>query len=123
MKPPEKKPCKECPFRKKSAPGYLGRDNANHFLALTMSDGDMPCHLKVDYEKEGWKAKLSAAPRCAGSVIFFANICKRSRDPKRPTLPRSTEVFEQPRAFLDHHGGDAEGFHREQFKILSGDDE
>ena len=43
------KPCKECPFRKKSAPGWLGSSTPEGFMATTLSDVEMPCHLTVDY--------------------------------------------------------------------------
>lgn len=110
MKPPLKKPCKQCPFRVKSAPGYLGASVVNDFLATTMSDAEMLCHSTVNYEDPFWQSKLDKARLCAGSVIFYANILKMSRRPDAPVLSKSEEVFKSPKDFLKHHGGTTDGF-------------
>jgi len=99
-----KTPCKECPFRRVSPPGYLGADTPDGFLASTMADTPMPCHLSVDYERKDWKVQAEAAPLCAGALIFFANACKLSRDASRPRLPADRAlVFSRPDEFLTHH--------------------
>jgi hypothetical protein len=102
------KPCAECPFRRASLPGYLGADNPAGFIATTMADYSMPCHSTIDYSDPQWKVKWDAGRigrLCAGAAIFFANMCKLSRDRDRPTLPADRElVFAHPREFLAHHG-------------------
>jgi len=98
------KPCTECPFRRKSLPGYLGSDTPENFMATTLADAPMPCHCTVDYEDENWREKAAKAPLCAGARIFFANICKLSRDRARPKLERDREnVFANPAEFIAHH--------------------
>ncbi len=99
-----KEPCRECPFRRESAPGWLGADTPENFIETTLADYEMPCHQTVNYEDPGWFTELDKAQACAGSLIFFSNICKRSRDPKRPRLPADrTNVFTNPFEFLKHH--------------------
>ena len=99
-----KEPCRDCPFRRKSVPGWLGADTPENFIETTLADYEMPCHLTVNYEDPAWFQDLSAAQACAGASIFFANICKLSRDPKRLKLPPDTEkVFASKTEFLTHH--------------------
>lgn len=97
--------CKECPFKKTSLPGYLGNDTPDGFLATTMADTPMPCHMQVDYERDDWREQASKAALCAGALHMFANMCKLSRDSTRPRLPKSDEVFTFPSDFLKHHKG------------------
>lgn len=67
----------------------------------------MPCHLTVDYEDPNWQKKWEAKKigrLCAGAAVFFANICKSSRDRDRLVLPPDREtVFAWPAEFLAHH--------------------
>lgn len=100
-----KKPCRECPFRKEALAGWLGSSTPEQFLATTMADHAMPCHLTVDYGDRNWKAQLESgkASHCAGALDFFANICKMSRDRNRPRGQRNDAVFASPQAFLAHH--------------------
>ncbi len=104
MKKPSGRPCKECPFKRTSMPGYLGASTTQEFFDTTMADAAMPCHTTVDYDNPDWREKLSDAKFCSGALIFFRNICKLSRDPKRPRLDVNRElVFGTPLEFLSHH--------------------
>ena len=99
------KPCGECPFRRKAAPGYVGNDTPEHFIEVTLSDVPMPCHMTVDYEGE-WELQvfMGDAEACAGARIFYANLCKRSRDPDTVPLPADrSAVFASKAEFLAHH--------------------
>lgn len=102
-----KTPCKECPFRRKSMKGWLGDSTPEQFMATTMADVHMPCHKTLDYSDPQWAEKWvegEAGEGCAGAHIFFANICKRSRDRSRPILPKDKKsVFSLPQEFIDHH--------------------
>lgn len=102
------RPCAECPFRRASLPGYLGSDTPENFIATALADYPMPCHLTVDYSDPEWRAKWERAGEgrlCAGAAIFFANLCKLSRDRDRPALPVDRAlVFAHPGEFLAHHG-------------------
>lgn len=105
MNSPTGKPCKECPFKRKSAAGYLGADTPEGFIASTLADTPMPCHLTIDYEDKEWEdEQLPSATYCSGALIFFRNMCKMSRDPNRPQLPANRDaVFSNPKEFLEHH--------------------
>ncbi len=80
-----KKPCHACPFRKDSARGYVGDDTPQAFIAMTMSDQPMPCHLTINYEDPEWEETYEEdASYCRGALNLFANTCKMSRDSSRP---------------------------------------
>lgn len=106
---PNKTICARCPFRKTSAPGYLGSSSAEEFIDATLSENDMPCHLAVDYEDEDWADNLEDVPRCAGSLVFFRNNCKLPKVPELcdAVLGVNTDretVFSFRHEFLEHHG-------------------
>ena len=108
MKPPLKKPCPRCPFRRVAVPGWLGASKPSEFMEQTLTDQQMPCHCTVDYGDPLWREELGAedgnARFCAGALIFFANILKRSRDRERPIMkPDRAAVFGTPREFFAHH--------------------
>lgn len=103
-------PCKECPFRKASLPGYLGEASGNpiHFLT-TMERKPIPCHIRINWEGEEAKfADALAWQRpCIGSLQFMKNTCKLPWDKKysamRDEETRNSEVFETRHEFIDHH--------------------
>lgn len=104
-----KTPCKECPFRRVSIPGYLGASNPTEFIESTLHGVDMPCHLDIDYEQEDWETEqLPLAARCAGSLIFLRNNCKLVHE--NPVLmdavkqvDRNEDVFSFRQEFVAHH--------------------
>ncbi len=105
MKDPCKRPCKACPYRRKSLAGWLGSDTPEGFAATTMADVPMPCHSTIDYEDPDWKeTQLPKARHCRGALVLFANTCKISRDPERPRVePDHEEVFSNAAEFIEHH--------------------
>lgn len=107
LKPCQDKPCHDCPMRRASARGWLGADTPEGFIQTVHADAQMPCHLTVDYDgDEDWQLQLELgkATACAGVAIYFANILKVSRDPKRRRLPANKKtVFASPIEFLKHH--------------------
>ncbi len=116
MKFDQTNPCRECPFRKKAAPGWLGAATPEEFIDTTLADGLMPCHLTVDYEKKDWQDEMvemeSSVQHCAGARIFYKNMCKVSRLPLIRYLEehgavravqRSADVFLNRAEFLAHH--------------------
>lgn len=101
------RPCKECPWRKNSIPGWLGASTPLEFLALSESEARMPCHLTVDYEQDDWREQAETAPQCAGRAIHFANRCREPQDPSLLRLkPDYEAVFSNPLDFYKHHGGE-----------------
>ena len=101
------KPCSDCPFRRKSLPGWLGAyEGPEDFLAVHYH-GEIPnpCHLTVNYDDPKWKDKLEAALPCAGHAIMFANDCKLPKTWKPTPVEQDHEnVFSHPREFIAHHG-------------------
>lgn len=104
-----KRPCAECPWRRDSAPGWLGASNPEEFLRTFVTAGtDPPCHMTVDYESPRWQQLIEEAPRCKGNVIFMANHMKSPRNEAfaadvRKTETDREEVFTIEAEFLAHH--------------------
>lgn len=103
-----KTPCAECPFRRASAPGWLGADTPEGFLRTSLSECRMPCHTFVDYDDPDWETVAELAPMCAGRAIFLRNLCKIPRDAEQAEFTKSVKadretVFARPNEFLDHH--------------------
>lgn len=68
-----KSPCNQCPFRQKSAPGWLGASAPEEFMQQTLSGTHMPCHMSVYYDDPDWEEQMPDASHCAGSLIFLRN--------------------------------------------------
>lgn len=104
MSAPLKKPCRECPWLKKSAGGWLGAATPVEFLQTSEAEHRMPCHIHVDYNQEDWQEKAKAAPQCAGRAIHFANRCKTPKDKSLLVMAADREaVFSNPQDFVNHH--------------------
>jgi hypothetical protein len=103
------KPCPQCPWRRASAPGWLGDADPQQFAAATLAEAPMPCHSAIDYEDPDWRtSQLPRAPLCAGSLVFLANTCKLPRDPEHAAAvaavaPDRDVVFAHVGEFLEHH--------------------
>lgn len=100
-----KKPCKQCPYRKTSAPGYLGESSHDpqRFLQQLDLPTSHPCHNTVDWDEEDYnKAKV-----CIGALQFMNNSAKLSRNPELKTLQSSLgkndELFNWSSEFIKHH--------------------
>lgn len=101
-----KSPCKECPWKRSSAAGWLGASTAGEFIALSESGQHLPCHLHVNYEQsdEDWRDEADRAPQCAGHAIYLANRCKLPKDSAQLVLPADREqIFTWPHEFVAHH--------------------
>lgn len=103
-----KSPCSQCPFRRNSVRGYLGADDPEHFLSLTMRDATMPCHMDIDYSDKDWLTTQEPdAPLCVGALQFQNNFMKLARDPEvargQRAVGESANVFSNPEEFLVHH--------------------
>ena len=104
-----KTPCKVCPWRRTSAPGWLGAATPQQFLDQTKGEVHMPCHAAIDYERDDWREQAQAGPMCAGALTFLANHCILPRDPELAAMRRQVSadhatVFSHSQQFLDHHG-------------------
>jgi len=91
-------PCRECPWRRKSVPKFLGGFEATQWTALANSDDFVLCHVTNKHEDE------TKDPQCAGSSIYRANTCKLSRNPDVLRLPTDRDtVFSFRTEFEAHH--------------------
>lgn len=102
-------PCRDCPWLRKSTPGWLGDDNPEHFYwAAVTAEVEMPCHAQINYGDEDWdEVQLPGVDLCAGNLIYFRNHMKVPRNPVLATavtaVLRSAAVFSWPHEFLGHH--------------------
>lgn len=94
-----KKACKECPFRNKSAPGWLGEENKKpmDFRAEATAEEGYPCHMTVNQKKK--------RTQCIGAVAHATISCKRYRNPELRELQdeASTEGIMNVPEFIKHH--------------------
>jgi hypothetical protein len=97
------KPCRECPFRRDSAPGRLGGSPAEVFIGQAHGEFWLPCHLHSAFDDPNWKNDLSKQ-QCVGAATYRANMCKVPRGKHLLTAaPDRKEVFALPAEFLAHH--------------------
>ncbi len=84
-------PCSDCPWARKSLPGWLGGISIDDWIACAHADGKILCHA-------------FKGPQCAGAAIFRRHICKSPRDPEVLVLPADREkVFSWHDEFREHH--------------------
>jgi hypothetical protein len=96
-------PCKQCPWRRNSAPGWLGASEPGEFLAQSDANIRMPCHVHVDYERPDWEKQIKTAPQCAGRAVFQANRCQLPAPANLKLPPDREAVFQWPHEFVAHH--------------------
>jgi hypothetical protein len=100
------KPCKDCPFRKDSLPGWLGAyETAEEFIGIHYQcEIRNPCHMTVDYTDPNWREGLEEASPCAGQAVMFRNSGKLPRNwtPIDVEVDRE-HVFTWPPDFIKHH--------------------
>lgn len=99
MKAKITEPCNECPWRRKSPPGWLGGFPPAEFLAFVQHDIELACHKTC-----GGSGEPSL---CAGALIHYRNRVKRPNNPVVAAgvdkVQASADVFSWPWEFLDHH--------------------
>lgn len=92
-------PCRDCPWRRNAAPGWLGPHDADYWLRAAHGEGAIACHLTLS-DGGGW----SEASQCRGAASFRANVCKRPMNPTIAVGPDDTErVFASNAEFKEHH--------------------
>ena len=91
-------PCHDCPWRRKSGPGWLGSDNTpEDWTRLAHGEAFIECHGIAESE-------TSEAFQCAGVAIFRANVAKSCRRNDVLRLPADRErVFSSSLEFIKHH--------------------
>ena len=91
------KPCDDCPWRRKSIPGWLGGHTATDFVLMAQGEAKYMCHAHPNQQ-------------CAGMAIYRANTCKSPRDKTILRLPADKKVvFDWPTDFMEHHKGYVNG--------------
>lgn len=89
-----KRPCADCPWRRKSIPGWLGSGDVASWLQAAHGEARVDCHT----------VKGDPQPQCAGVAIYRANVLKLPRDPETLRLKKNpTVVFDNPADFARHH--------------------
>lgn len=104
-----RRPCRECPFRRGAAPGWLGAASGDPVAFLnSFACGELrlPCHLAVDWEQD--KPAVQDAPTCAGALAWMRN---HHRVPRNTDLAQEVQqasqapdVFRDVGEFCAHHG-------------------
>ncbi len=95
------KPCHDCPWRRKSIPGWLGEMSADEWAHVAHGDANVKCHALKKDDGEGDESHH----QCAGINIFRANVCKAPRDRVIRLTPDRGRVFSNSSEFRDHHKG------------------
>lgn len=85
------KPCSDCPWGRKSLPGWLGSQSVDYWLRVAHSEHNITCHT-------------TGNTQCAGAAIYRKNVCYKPRSPLLLVLPADREnVFASPVEFREHH--------------------
>jgi hypothetical protein len=102
MKLRHTKPCRECPWRKRSAPGWLGGHDPE-FYTDAVADNEVPaCHLR-DFGPFNPKSSM-----CAGALAVISNSAvdpwKTDGGPEaKARVGRRDDCFGHYRLFYEHH--------------------
>ncbi len=73
--------CKVCPFRRTSAPGWLGSYDVGSVFRSIWKGFPFFCHSTIDYEDEEWEAKaMKGGKLCTGGLVFAHKICAPDRE-------------------------------------------
>lgn len=108
-------PCKECPFRKDSLPGWLGENSHNPQVFIdAMEHNIIPCHMRVDWDEAEQKNLIVEGKDnpCIGALQFSANSLKLPRGAREmgsvyhaliDNAKQNPEVFKWGADFIKHH--------------------
>lgn len=108
-------PCSDCPWARKSLPGWIGSNSVAQWLAVAR-DGWHPiaCHTRRiasealrDVEAHRTSEACQGHWECAGAAIYRANTSVMFYPERRwLTLPPNRiAVFATPGEFIAHHQG------------------
>lgn len=110
-------PCVECPFRRTSAPGYLGEASYQPMAFIGphwMGEAKLPCHMQVDWLALDRQAQIEKSHTCVGYAIMNKNTAKMPRNAADADTVRKTEanhelIFSNLGEFIEHHKEDTGG--------------
>jgi hypothetical protein len=101
-----RRPCKGCPYGRKTDPGYVRErgENVRRFIGQAVMPFLLPCHTFAD--REGWPSSASR-PQCVGAAMFREAIGAAGMMPDELTRAKSdsSEVFETIEEYLAYHDG------------------
>jgi hypothetical protein len=102
LPPPTVRPCNECPWRRESAPGWLGPFDADEWIMLGHSDEPIACHETIGEDEDWSDPKIR---QCAGAAQYRRNVAKRPHDPDVAVASSRDDVtvFGSPMQFKEHH--------------------
>lgn len=92
-------PCSDCPWSRKSFPGWTGPNTVDEWIRCAHSDQRIDCHTRKQQGGEPWQ--------CAGAAIYRTHICKFPRHPGALTLPANEKLVFSWGEFEAHHGKEA----------------
>lgn len=100
--------CDQCPFRRLSAPGWLGENRPEDFAYIATEGQGIACHSLVDQENEQRRRQQEkSAARCRGALVMMANSCKLPVSKELAALRRTVQVdpaiFSHEQEFIAHH--------------------
>lgn len=100
-------PCKECPFRRKSMPGWLGPWEPSEMLKA-IRVAPFPCHRTIKEEMSFDDPRTKSMELCAGAALFLNNKPEKSRCVEtaeyQAMLGKSDAVFASDSELVSHHG-------------------
>ena len=107
--PPTPVPCTECPWRRESAPSFLGPHSPQEWRDLAHSEAPIACHQTITPDEHGegdWEDPRIR--QCRGAAIYRRNVVKTPRNPsdaaRLPGVnPDRAHVFASSAEFLAHH--------------------
>ena len=103
--------CKECPFRRVSAAGWLGSSSykPKAFIGPHYhGDIRLPCHMKVNWERDDVEYQSATVGLCQGFLIMSKNSCKSHLNEEVREAQKAVEVdrenfFSFPHEFIEYH--------------------
>lgn len=93
-------PCRDCPWRRSAAPGWLGPYTAHDWVDAAHGETPIACHLTIP-PGGGWGPLTR---QCAGAATFRGNVCKSPINPSIAAGPVDRDdVFASSAEFVQHH--------------------
>lgn len=101
------KPCDECPFRRKSLPGWLGQYSIKGILQWFGFQMSFPCHKTMTHNEKGMHFWTPKERHCAGALIMLQKMKEPNMYMQNPKLFSGIEdrpdVFNNFDEFTEHH--------------------
>lgn len=108
LPPAVPRPCRDCPWRRASAPGWLGPMSPERWIATAHGEAPIACHMTIPSGSVVGSWDDPSVRQCAGAAIFRRNVAKRSiRDDAADhhVEPDPASVFASDAEFVAHHRG------------------